>query len=72
MNYTPGTLVTLTKSVFMWMGDDVHRGDISHVENGLSGVVVNKSNYEEFKEHCKVQFETGVIGYVPARWLVKI
>ena len=72
MNYAPGTLVRLIKSVFMWMGDDVHMGDISHVENGLSGIVVNKNNQEEFKEHCKVQFENGAIGYVPFRWLVKI
>lgn len=72
MNYHPGTLVRLTKNVFMWMGDDVHRGDIAQVGGDLLGIVVDKSQHEEFKEHCKVQFETGVVGYVPERWLVKI
>jgi len=72
-SFSIGTLVEITKDVFMWCGETVNRGGIKTVSCGMKGVIVDSSGVENgFHEHCNVLFESGDMGFVPARWLVAI
>lgn len=69
--FSPGSLVETTKDIFVWVGETVNKGELSSVNAGARGIVVESNGAAYgFYEHEFVMFSEGVAGYAPRRWLI--